>query len=377
MQEGDEDLMKRRWIYIAALFLFLVAAILYGLAKRYLIPQVEVDLSQLQQTQQSQQLENGPSADESLPEEDQQEGQQLEGDQSGEAGGQSNTQQEAEGQQGQTEGEQLTEQEQSGSSGQAQYDDWSYKDDNIAIQISKHEQGSGSDVITYYVADVQLSDASYLQTALANNQFGRNIVDYTTSIAEDNNALLAINGDYYGFRSDGIVIRNGLLLRDEGVRTGLAIYRDGTVRSYDETQVSGEQLIADGVLHTLSFGPVLVENGEAYTNFDHVSIDKNFGNRSIQNSNPRTGFGYIAPNHYVWVVVDGRSEGYSRGMTLNEFAALFEELGAQLAYNLDGGGSSTMVFMDEMMNNPLGRQKEREVSDIIYIGVPTGEGSSL
>lgn len=376
--------MKRRWIYIAALFLFLVGAILYGLAKRYLIPQVEVDLNQLQQTQQSQQLENGQSAEEPL----QQEGTQAEsgqsegtegqtGSQSGEAGGQSDTQQGAEGQQGQTEGEQLTEQEQSNSSGQAQYDDWSYKDDHIAIEITKQEQGSGSDLITYYVADVQLSDASYLQTALANNQFGRNIVDYTTSIAEDNNAILAINGDYYGFRSDGIIIRNGLLLRDEGVRTGLAIYRDGTVRSYDETQVSGEQLIADGVLHTLSFGPVLVENGEAYTDFDHVTVDTNFGNRSIQNSNPRTGFGYIAPNHYVWVVVDGRSEGYSRGMTLNEFAALFEELGAQLAYNLDGGGSSTMVFMDEMMNNPLGRQKEREVSDIIYIGVPAGEGGSL
>lgn len=298
--------MKRKWIYIACLLLLLIGSMLYGLAKRYLIPQVELDLDKLQQAQQSEQSEaDGDLSDES--------------------------------------------------SEQAEYDDWSYRDEHIQIQISKHEQGSGNDLITYYVADVQLSDAAYLQTALAHNQFGRNIVDYTSAIAADHAAILAINSDYYGFRSDGIVIRNGLLLRDEGARTGMAIYKDGTVQSYDETKVSGEQLIADGAVHTFSFGPVLVENGTAYTDFDHVMIDTNFGNRSIQSANPRTGFGYIAPNHYVWVVVDGRKEGYSRGMTLNEFAQLFEQLGAQLAYNLDGGGSSTLVFMGNVVNNPLSR----------------------
>lgn len=319
--------MKRKWIYIACLLVLLIGIILYGLAKRYLIPQVELDLDQQQQAQQN------------------------DSDQSNEENQINQSQQE-----------------------QAEYDDWSYQDEHIQIQISQHEQGSGDDRITYYVADVELSDAAYLQTALAHNQFGRNIVDYTSAIAADHAAILAINGDYYGFRSDGIVIRNGLLLRDKGARTGMAIYKDGTVQSYDETKVSGEQLIADGAVHTFSFGPVLVENGVANTDFDHVMIDTNFGNRSIQNANPRTGFGYIAPNHYVWVVVDGRKEGYSRGMTLNEFAQLFEQLGAQLAYNLDGGGSSTLVFMGSVVNNPLGKQKEREVSDIIFIGQSAAEG---
>ncbi|MEN6460715.1 MAG: phosphodiester glycosidase family protein, partial [Syntrophomonas sp.] len=93
----------------------------------------------------------------------------------------------------------------------------------------------------------------------------------------------------------------------------------------------------------------------------------NFGNRSIDNSNPRTGIGMIAPNHYVFIVVDGRADGYSKGMTLSQFAEVFADLGCTEAYNLDGGGSSTMYFMGDLINNPLGKNQERGTSDIIYI----------
>nr|WP_258168848.1 phosphodiester glycosidase family protein [Paenibacillus sp. AR247] len=70
----------------------------------------------------------------------------------------------------------------------------------------------------------------------------------------------------------------------------------------------------------------------------------------------------------MFVVVDGRQQNYSRGMTLNEFANLFEDLGATEAYNLDGGGSSTMYFMGRVVNSPGGKGQERGVSDIIYVG---------
>ncbi|ETI90072.1 phosphodiester glycosidase family protein [Clostridium butyricum] len=75
----------------------------------------------------------------------------------------------------------------------------------------------------------------------------------------------------------------------------------------------------------------------------------------------------ISPNNFVFVVVDGRDNGYSRGMTLNEFSQLFEDLGCTYAYNLDGGGSSTMYFNGRVVNNPGGKDSERKVSDIIYI----------
>jgi exopolysaccharide biosynthesis protein len=246
-------------------------------------------------------------------------------------------------------------------------DDWNYQSDTFSISIKKVTTGSGSSLLTYFVADVVLTDATQLSSAFAKNEFGRNIIQYTSVIAANNNAIFAINGDYYGFRSDGIVIRNGVIYRDVPVRTGLAFYRDGSMKIYDETQTTAEKLLAEGVWNTLSFGPAVVQDSLAVSNLSKVEIDTNFGNHSIQGNNPRTGIGIIANNHFVFVVVDGRSPGYSRGASLTEFAQIFTDLGCTTAYNIDGGGSSTMYFMGRVVNNPLGENKERGTSDILLI----------
>ncbi|WP_145048106.1 phosphodiester glycosidase family protein [Paenibacillus xylanexedens] len=245
-------------------------------------------------------------------------------------------------------------------------DDWNYSSDDMQINIEKVRTGTGSDQITYYVADVTVADASSLRTALADNSFGTNIIENTSDIAAANNAIFAINGDYYGFRDDGVIIRNGTVYRDSPTRDALALFNDGTIKTYNETEVSSSELLAEGVTNTLSFGPILIQNGEIVSDFSSVKIDTNFGNRSIQDANPRTAIGMIAPNHYVFVVVDGRQDE-SRGMTLAELAAVMKDLGATEAYNLDGGGSSTMYFMGRVVNNPLGRDQERGVSDILYL----------
>ena len=84
----------------------------------------------------------------------------------------------------------------------AKVDDHSYTSDNIEIKINQVQSGSASDQITYYVADVVLKDSSNLLSAFADNQFGRNIIENTSTIADDNHEIFAINGDYYGFRDD-------------------------------------------------------------------------------------------------------------------------------------------------------------------------------
>ena len=245
--------------------------------------------------------------------------------------------------------------------------DTSYTSDSSNINISTVTTGSGDSTVTYYVADVVLDDATTLQSAFANNSFGENITETTSAIAEANNAVFAINGDYYGFRDTGIVIRNGVVFRDEGARQGLAFYRDGTVKVYDETTTTAEQLVADGVWNTLSFGPSLLDDGEVADGIEDVEVDTNFGNHSIQGEQPRTAVGIIDDNHLVFVVVDGRSPGYSAGVTMTGLAEIMQGLGATTAYNLDGGGSSTMYFNGELVNNPLGEDKERGTSDILYI----------
>ncbi|MDK2982153.1 MAG: hypothetical protein PWQ55_2500 [Chloroflexota bacterium] len=229
----------------------------------------------------------------------------------------------------------------------ASYDDWHYNGNGVSISISEYASGSGDDALTYFVADVVITDATQLQNAFADNQFGTNIIAATS----------------------GIIIRNGVIYRDQPARVGLAFYRDGSMQVYDETQTSAAQLLAQGVWNTLSFGPALLDDGQIVENIDKIEIDTNFGNHPIQGNQPRTGVGIIDDNHFVFVVVDGRSKGYSMGVSINEFAEMFQGLGCTEAYNLDGGGSATMYFLGRVVNNPLGRNKERGTSDILYISV--------
>lgn len=234
--------------------------------------------------------------------------------------------------------------------------------------ITKKTMGSGSDLVTYFVADLKLSAGTDLRAAFAKDTFGENITENPSTIAKANNASFALNGDYYGFRSDGIVIRNGVAFRDKGARQGLAILRDGTLALYDETATTAAKMLAAGAWQTMSFGPGIVNGGQVISGIESVEIDTNVGNHSIQGNQPRTGIGMIGANHLVAVVADGRSEGYSRGVTLGEFAQIFTGLGAQVAYNLDGGGSSVMYADGAVVNNPLGKGQERGVSDILFLG---------
>ncbi|MBQ5544434.1 MAG: phosphodiester glycosidase family protein, partial [Clostridia bacterium] len=241
--------------------------------------------------------------------------------------------------------------------------DTSYSDGKISVQINTVR----SNDTTVYIADVQLSSAAYLKTALAQNAFGRNVTEKTSAIASDHNAILAINGDYYGANSQGYVIKNGVLYRDTVRKSSdsedLVIYRDGSFGIINEKDVTAQQLLDSGVYNLLSFGPALVQNGK-------VTVSENDEVGRAMADNPRTAIGIIDDLHYILVVSDGRTNE-SEGLSLYQLAQLMRQYGCMTAYNLDGGGSSTMVFNGQVVNNPTtngNRISERAVSDIVYIG---------
>lgn len=244
---------------------------------------------------------------------------------------------------------------------EAQVTATSYSDENISITLTTCRVAD-SDV---YVADIQLSSPEYLKTAMADNTFGKNITEKTSVTAQAVGAILAINGDYYGVQESGYVLRDGVLYRDTAVsgKQDLVIFSDGSFRIIQEDQVTAQSLLEAGARQILSFGPVLLENGT-------VAVTENQEVGKAMVSNPRTAIGIIGEDHYVFVVSDGRTSE-SQGLSLYQLASFLEELGVRTAYNLDGGGSSTLYFNGQVINNPTTNGKkiqERSVSDIVYIG---------
>ena len=204
-----------------------------------------------------------------------------------------------------------------------------------------------------------------MKTAFADGAYGKNITEKTSVTAQAVGAILAINGDYYGVQESGYVLKNGVLYRDTAVsgKEDLVIFSDGSFRIITEGETSAQSLLEEGAVQILSFGPALVENGT-------VSVTKNQEVGKAKSSNPRTAIGIVGENHYVFVVSDGRTS-QSQGLSLYQLAEFMESLGVETAYNLDGGGSSTLWFNGQVVNNPTtnGRQiQERSVSDIVYIG---------
>ena len=236
----------------------------------------------------------------------------------------------------------------------------SYSSPDISITVDEVKE----DNLTYYVADIYVRDIDCFRTALAGDTYGSGFRDSIEDMAALNNALLAVNGDYYGNTNEGVVIRNGVIYRANPTDCDVCVlYYDGSMKVMPGSSFSVEEAVEDGAWQAWTFGPALLDaNGDPITAFAST-------NRII-NANPRTAIGYYEPGHYCLVVVDGRGE--SSGISLSRLSRLFDQLGCTAAYNLDGGNSSIMVWGNEVINNPSGGG--RESSDALLIAEVRNDG---
>ncbi|GHU66731.1 exopolysaccharide biosynthesis protein [Clostridia bacterium] len=227
----------------------------------------------------------------------------------------------------------------------------SYQTDAARVAVKKLKVGEA----VCYVADIWVRDIHSLRAGLAQGRVGQGVTDNVLDLAQELSAVVAVNGDYYGARAKGVVIRNGVLYRDNTFEDVCVLYEDGVMETYSNAEFNINTAIERKAWQAWSFGPALLDNGKAKTQF----------NSSVVPTNPRTAIGYYEPGHYCLVVVDGRQQGYSLGLHLKELSAFFETLGCQAAYNLDGGQSSMMTFGDVLVNQPY--NNGRPSSDIIYV----------
>ena len=238
-----------------------------------------------------------------------------------------------------------------------------YRDENMELSIEIIRRYETQ----VYVATLHTQNHRFIQSILAEDTYGRNIRERTSSMAERKQGIFAINGDYYGFRDEGFVVRNGLLYRANArsspFNQSVILDDQGMMFSVNEGQTSSSQLTAYQPWQAWSFGPTLIENGD-------FVVDEQSEVPYELDSNPRSSIGQVDEDTYLFIVSDGRTSE-SAGLSLFELASVYEEYGAQFAYNLDGGGSATMWFNGRIMNKPVNSGSaisERSVSDCIMIG---------
>ena len=231
----------------------------------------------------------------------------------------------------------------------------SYSSPDISITITEETAAGGR--IIYYLADIYVRDITCFQSALARGTYGSGYRDSISDMAALSNALVAINGDYYGNTKEGVVIRNGVIYRANRTDCDVCVlYYDGRMEVMPGSAFDVQAAIENGAWQAWTFGPALLDtDGSVLTSFASTG--------RIISANPRTAIGYYEPGHYCMVVVDGRGE--SAGITLPDLSQLFYDLGCTAAYNLDGGNSSIMVWQDAVINDPSGGG--RESSDALLI----------
>lgn len=257
--------------------------------------------------------------------------------------------------------------------------EYSYQSDELRVAVNKVEE----DGVTYYVADIWMRNINCFRTAFSSGEY-RGKREPAEKIAQDNNAILAVNGDFLG----GLVLRNGELYRKANVRptptpepspepdqiipfetatplptekprpqrAACVLYYDGRMLTEEYDTFRSVTAMEQGAWQGWQFGPTLVRNGKAAKDV------------KPQGRNPRCILGYYEPGHYCIVMIDGRQKGYSIGMNFAEMIDLSLRLGLTEAYNLDGGGSAIMVFNGEIINRPSGTGDARKLPDMVVIG---------
>lgn len=234
--------------------------------------------------------------------------------------------------------------------------DNSYSSPEVAITVEKIKTVINDNPVTYYLADIYIASVDNFQTYTAYGDVVYYGAQDPVGMTRDTNAILAINGDYITVQKEGFLVRNGEVYASNRNNSICVLYPDGIMEAYDQGTYEVEEILARNPIQVWSFGPSLLdENGQVKESYDLLN--------GVNGVHPRSAVGYYEPGHYCFVVVDGR-QSHSVGLRMNQLAQIFADLGCKVAYNMDGGASSVMMFDQRIINK---QSNSRDLGDILLI----------
>lgn len=211
-----------------------------------------------------------------------------------------------------------------------------------------------------YMAKVRLHNPNAIKMVLAHDKIASN-GETTSQAAKRTGAVLAVNAG--GFTSQngkllpiGITVVDGEIVTFYDITISfIGFNKNGNLVGGEVT--SKEQIKQMGVQQGASFNPTLLKDGKK------LSIPSKWANTK----QPRTLIGHFENGDLFFMVIDGRREGWSSGVTLEESQDKLLQFYIRDAYNLDGGGSSTFYYNGKVLNKPSDGRERNVITNIVVM----------
>ena len=249
---------------------------------------------------------------------------------------------------------------------------WIYISRDLSIDLRRYTDVENKQV--WFEADIHCSPEAPLTAFLPQTPIVKRAkMVNPEAFARECRAVLAFSDDQFGDRINGgsrpgIIIRNGEIIAEKTVAHGkgkfpnlevLAVFADGRMKTFASDAHTAQEYLDMGVVSTYAFGPILISDGQ----LSEYMLRKEY----YSYREPRCAIGMIEPYHYVLIVVNGRNQD-AKGQYMNWVADRMLEMGVTEALNLDGGGTTALMFMGTRIN--------RTGSDIRQVSGISGFGYS-
>ncbi|MDD3337024.1 MAG: phosphodiester glycosidase family protein [Eubacteriales bacterium] len=252
---------------------------------------------------------------------------------------------------------------------------WRYAGPTLRVEIYRRTQSQPKQI--WYEAEVWSAEGELFSMIPNNAEKRMTSLEWPYIIARKNQTVLAINSDYAHLRIEqkkrvGIILRAGEVLSEKTLEMNkgsfpnldtLALLPDGDMQVFWSDEKTPQEYLDMGATDVLAFGPWLIRDGE----LNAEGLAK-YGTSKA----PRTAVGMVEPGHYFAMMLEGRHT-QSVGAGVSFLAEKLKDKGCQVGFNLDGGQTSTMVFMGRQIckigQTSGDKVSARKTAEILGIGV--------
>lgn len=223
----------------------------------------------------------------------------------------------------------------------------------------------------YTFSEVVIAHPSQFRRFFSDGSYNSKVLHTTTEMSETVNAVVASAGDYFGYRTIGIVVNEGEVFRDRGhfLDTCFIDENGDFIFSYAGELIGKEavQSFVDehNVRFSLCFGPVMIRDGE-------YCVPSSYNSGEIESRYARAALCQMGKLHYVVVTANNEEPNYNVP-TVGRFAQRLLEMGVPNAYALDGGQTASIAMNNQLINS-VSYGSQRKISDIFYFATAVPEG---